>query len=150
MHSKHNEGGHVVPVPPSSNHYWSTKFHHLIHNQCWSLDIYINNKLFTSPFCSSQEKLSFDCCNLGSTCFLLTKENLIYKFTTSVRACVCRTRQFRVLIRRQNRPGQCRVRVLIRRQNRPGQSDSENGIPKRELVASVCDHWTQRKVTGKR
>jgi hypothetical protein len=43
---------------------------------------------------------------------------LIYKFTTCVCACVCLTQQFRVLIRRQNRPGQCRVRVLIRRQNR--------------------------------
>jgi hypothetical protein len=30
--------------------------------------------------------------------------NLIYKFTTSVRASVCLTRQFCILIHRQNRP----------------------------------------------
>ncbi len=71
------------------------------------------------------------------------------------------TRQFRVLIRRRNRPRQSDSENGIR----PGQSDSETRQRMHErsrknqaasaresasVRASVCDHWTQKKVTGKR
>jgi hypothetical protein len=63
--------------------------------------------------------------------------SILILYINSLRACVrpSVTRRFRVLIRRRNRPGQSDSENGIR----PGQSDS--------VCASVCDHWTQRKVT---
>jgi len=69
-----------------------------------------------------------------------SKVNLIYKFTTSVRASVCLTRQFYILIHRQNRPG-----LHFLWQNR-WQSERWH----QQFCILGFRHWTQRKVTGKR
>jgi hypothetical protein len=106
--------------------------------------------------------LFWECLTLG----FYPTHNLFILYINSLRASVRPTRQFRVLIRRRNRPGQSDGRT-------DGQTDGRTdrqifygrtgpdrrplyNFDQRSLVSlsvsgqSVCDHWTQRKVTGKR